>query len=551
MKKILWIFCVGILLLGTVAAGKTDYFEVTKNLDIFATLYKELNSYYVDDVDPNELIQEGIDAMLESLDPYTNYISEAEMENYRFQTTGKYGGIGSLIQKQGDYVVISEPYKDYPADKAGMLAGDKLVEIDGQDVKGKNSSDVSELLKGEPGTSFDVKVLRLNKEGDEEEKILTITRDEVQIKNVPYFGMVDNEVGYIRLSNFTQKAGKEVEDALKELKEENPNLAGVVLDVRGNPGGLLNESVNIVNVFIEKGQLVCSTKGKISDWDREFKTLNSPIDTDIPLAVLTSRGSASASEIVSGSIQDLDRGVVIGQKTFGKGLVQTTRPLTYNSSLKVTTAKYYIPSGRCIQAINYAERDEDGAVSKLPDSLKVAFQTNNGRTVYDGGGVDPDVAIDPEKLSDISIALIRKDLIFDYATVFKTKNESIAATRDFRFTDAQFEEFSEWLADKDYDYETDSEKLLEELEETSEEENYYDAIKDDLEAMKEKMHHDKKRDLEKQKEEIKMLLETELATRYYYRSGSIETSFKHDEELKEAINILKDKTRYEDILAKQ
>jgi carboxyl-terminal processing protease len=425
MKKYLIVVIVAIVGLIGFTSSTTQYFEISKNFEIFGSLYKELNTYYVDEIDPNELMQEGINAMLSSLDPYTNFYSEADIETFRFETTGKYGGIGSLIRKYGDYIVITEPYEGFPAAKSGMIAGDKIAEVDGKSVKGKNTEEVSKFLKGEPGSSVKVKVLRPQADGSDKEMEFTVTREEVKVKNVPYYGFATNDIGYINLSNFTQLAGKEVEDAFKDLKKQNPNMKALVLDVRGNPGGLLNEAVNIVNIFVDKGHKVVYTKGKVSDWDKDFKTLNEAYDTKIPVAVLTSRGSASASEIVSGAIQDLDRGVVVGQKTFGKGLVQTTRKLSYNTQLKVTTAKYYIPSGRCIQAINYAEKDEEGAVVKIPDSLKVAFKTANGRTVYDGGGVDPDIITEPRKLSDITVALLRKDLIFDYATYFRNLNKEL------------------------------------------------------------------------------------------------------------------------------
>lgn len=537
--------------LGIAATNTTEYFEISKNLEIFATLYKELNSYYVDDIDPNEFMQEGIDAMLHSLDPYTSYYSEAEIENYRFETTGKYGGIGSLIKKSEDYIVISEPYAGYPADKAGLIAGDKIVSVDGNIVKGKSSDEVSKYLKGEPGTKIQVKVLRPLADGTDKEMNIEIVREEVKVKNVPYYGMANDKVGYIKLSNFTQQAGKEVEDAYKSLKKENPGLEGIVLDVRGNPGGLLHEAVNICNVFIDKGQLIVFTKGKVEEWDKDFKTINEAVDTEIPLVVLTNRGSASASEIVSGAIQDLDRGVIVGQKTFGKGLVQTTRKLSYNTQLKVTTAKYYIPSGRCIQAINYAEKDEEGAVSRIPDSLKVAFKTNNGRVVYDGGGIDPDLVLEVEYLSNISVSLSRKDLIFDYATIYKAKNPELRGGIDYRMSQEEYEAFVLWLQDKDYDYQTESEALLDKFKEAAEEEEYFTAIESEFVLLKEEIGHDKKKDLQKQQAEITELLENEIVTRYFYREGAIQNSFAYDKEMMEALKILNDKSIYDSYLKAQ
>ena len=339
-----------------------NYFEMSKNLDIFTTLYKEVNTYYVDDIEPSKFMRTGIDAMLESLDPYTNYISEAETEDYRFQVTGQYGGIGATIGMRENEIMITEPYESFPAQKEDLRPGDILLEIDGKSMKGKTTSDVSKLLKGQPKTKVKLKIKR---EGTGE-LVKEITREEIHVKNVPYFGMINENIGYIKLTGFTNDAGKEVKDALTELKK-NDKLTSVILDVRGNPGGLLHESVNVVNVFVSKGQEVVSTKGKAKEWDKSYHTLGQVVDAEIPLVVLTSRSSASASEIVSGTIQDLDRGVIIGQRTFGKGLVQSTRPLTYNSQLKVTTAKYYIPSGRCIQALDYSHRNEDGSVGSVPD----------------------------------------------------------------------------------------------------------------------------------------------------------------------------------------
>jgi carboxyl-terminal processing protease len=525
----------------------TNYFEISKNLDIFATLYKELNTYYVDDIQPAEMMRKGIDAMLESLDPYTNFISEAEIEDYRFQTTGKYGGIGAMIGKTGDYIEITEPYEGAPAQKAGVLAGDKILSIDGKDMTGKNSDDASKYLKGQPNSKVELKVKRLAADGSEKEMTFEINREEIHINNVPYYGLVNDNIGYIQLEHFTQDAGKEVKDALLELKSKH-NIKGVILDLRGNPGGLLNEAVAIANVFVDKGEEVVSTKGKVEEWDKTFKCLDNAVDKDMPLAILTNSGSASASEIVSGSMQDLDRGVIIGQRTFGKGLVQTTRPLSYNTRLKVTTAKYYIPSGRCIQAINYAEKGPDGEVKKIPDSLKVAFKTRTARVVYDGGGIDPDVNMKPEYLSQIATTLLTKNYIFNYATIYRSKHATIAPARNFHLSDKEFEDFVAYLADKDYSYDTKSDKALEDLEKNSKDEKYYEAIKEDLVALHKKMQTDKKNDIYKQKEELRSLLEEEIVERYYFRKGRTENAFNNDKEIKEAISVLEDKARYNSIL---
>ncbi len=548
-KKISFYISLGVfLLLGIASTNTTEYFEISKNLEIFTSMYKELNTYYVDDIDPNEFIQKGMDAMLKSLDPYTSFYSEAEIENYRFETTGKYGGIGALIKKDEDYIVISEPYKNFPADKAGLLAGDKILSVDGNHLKGKSTEEVSSYLKGEPGTKISVEVLRPQIDGSDKKMDIDITREEVKVSPVPYYGMIEDNIAYIKLSSFTQMSGKEVEKAFKELQKENSNLKGIILDLRGNPGGLLHESVNISNIFIDKGNLVVSTKSKVSDWDKDFKTLNEALDTKTPLVVLTNRSSASASEIVSGAIQDLDRGVIIGQKTFGKGLVQTTRKLTYNTQLKVTTAKYYIPSGRCIQAINYAEKDEDGAVTRIPDSLKVAFKTKNGRTVYDGGGVDPDVEVKPKYLSDISISLVRKDHIFNFATIYKASNKELRDGINFKMSDSEYNDFVSWLKNKDYDYKTESETLLEKLKETAKEEKYFDAISEEYTELKDKIGHDKKKDLQKQKDEIKGLLESEIVLRYFYREGAIRNKLNSDDDIKQALSLFNSPKEYNAVL---
>ena len=521
-----------------------NYFEVSKNLDIFATLFRELNLYYVDETDPGDLMKKGIESMLESLDPYTNYIPESDIEEYRYMTTGQYGGIGCLIRQSGDYVVVAEPYEGYPAQKADLRAGDKIIEINGISAKGKKTDDLTKILKGQPNTNLKIIIEREGEKGRLEK---TLTREEIKIKNVPYYGMLNDNTGYIRLSGFTDNAAKEVKSALIELKE-NANMKSVVLDMRGNPGGLLREAVDIVNIFVDKDKEIVSTKGKVKEWDKVHKATNPPVDTQIPLAVLVDRGSASASEIVSGALQDLDRAVVIGQRTFGKGLVQQTRPLSYNSQLKVTVAKYYIPSGRCIQALDYSHRAEDGSVEKIPDSLINAFNTTNGRIVYDGGGVTPDISIEPFKYSNIAASLVSKNHIFDFATKYKLTHTGIAAPKEFNLTDADYDNFVAFLSNKEYDYTTNSEKILAELKESAEKEKYYEDVKAEFEALKNKMMHNKKDDLVKFKPEIKDLLETEIATRYYFQKGKQEAILKDDAATKEAVAVLNDQVKYKSIL---
>lgn len=536
---------------GIAFTNTPSYFEITKNLDIFTTLYKELNTYYVDTLNPEKLMHAGITQMLDGLDPYTDYIPEEDMDDYRMQTTGKYGGIGAVIGVRGEWVMVTEPYEGFPAAKAGLRAGDKIIEVDGKSAKNYKTDQVSAMLKGKPGTDVNVKFKRLQADGSEADMSVKMTREEIKVKNVPYFGMVDDKIGFIRLSSFTERAGAEVKNALQTL-EAKGKLKGLIFDLRGNPGGLLNEAINVANVFVEKNLEIVSTKGKMEEWNKSFPTINDPVDLKIPVVVLADGGSASAAEIVSGSLQDLDRAVIVGQKTFGKGLVQSTRSLPFNAKLKVTTAKYYIPSGRCIQAINYAERNEDGSVKRVPDSLKVAFKTKySARTVYDGGGIDPDVPTEPEKLSNITISLLTKNHLFDYANEYRAKHEKIGDARTFTLTDAEYTDFVNWVTKKDYDYSTKSEKILDELKAATEKDKYYDAIKDDFEAMKKTMMHDKQLDLQKEKPQIKSMLEEEITDRYYLNTGRTEASFKSDNELKKAIEVIKDEKKMKEILAKK
>lgn len=546
-KRITKITLVVALVMSSIfSVGYADsYFEVSKNLDIFATLFRELNIYYVDESDPGKLIKTGIDAMLESLDPYTNYIPESNMEDYKLMTTGQYGGIGALIQKQGDYVVISEPYEGFGAFKAGLRAGDKILEVDGKSVKGKNTSDIREVLLGQPGSSIELKIER---PGTSEPLVKKVVREEVKIKDVPYYAMLKDSVGYIKLTGFTESASKEVKTALVSLKEQNAKY--MVLDLRGNGGGLLNEAVNIVNFFIPKGSEVVFTKGKIKEWDKSYKALNEPIDTQIPLVVLIDEGSASASEIVSGSLQDHDRAIVVGNQSFGKGLVQSVRPLSYNSKLKVTVAKYYTPSGRCIQKLDYSHREEDGKVNAVADSLIREFKTlNSKRPVFDGKGVAPDITVERPELSNISASLLTKNLFFDYATNYRLKNATIKPVAEFEFSDNDYNDFVNFLADKDYSYTTDSEDLLAKLEKITKEEKYFDDVKSEYEHLKDKLSTHKKDDLKKFKDEITIILETEIVGRYYYQTGAIQSSLKKDPVIEKALSTLNNQSLYKSILS--
>ena len=522
-----------------------NYFEISKNLDIFSSLYKELNIFYVDETDSGELMKTAIDAMLESLDPYTTYIPESEKEDFEFMTTGQYGGIGAVITKNGDWVYVSEPYEGFPADKAGLIAGDKFVEIAGKSVEGKSTEDVSKVLKGEPNTS--VKVL-VEREGVKKPFEVEITREEIKLNSVPYYGMVSDSIGYIKTRSFTRNISKEVSDAYNELNSDN-QLKGLVLDLRSNPGGLLNEAIKMSNLFIDQGQEIVFTKGKVKEWDKSYKTRSTALDTTMPLVVLINRSSASASEIVSGAIQDLDRGVVLGQRSFGKGLVQQTRKLSYNAQLKVTTAKYYIPSGRCIQALDYSNRDEDGSVGKIADSLRTEFKTLvNKRTVYDGGGITPDIEIEPHKYSNILRSVISKRHIFNFANSFRSANDSISSAKTFVVTDAIYDDFKQFLNDKEYEYETKTEKTISAIKKDAEKEKYLEDLEEELEALTLKMEQSKNNDIERFRDEIVEVLEAEIATRYYYQKGKVEATLKHDEELAEAINVLNDLEKYNAIL---
>ncbi len=525
-------------------AQTDNNFEISKNLDIYSSVLKELNKNYADQINPGQLTQDALDAMLESLDPYTVYIPESRAEDYKLMTTGQYGGIGALIHQNGDYVIISEPYEGFPAQKAGLKAGDKILEINGTSMKGKTTEEVSNILKGQPGGEIDMLIER---DGEAQPIDKKIVREEIKIPNIPYYGMVNDHIGYIKLLSFTQNAGNEVKKAFLDLKD-NHDLKGIILDLRGNGGGLLNEAVNITNVWVDKGQLIVSTKGKSGSKDQDHFTRYPAVDPDIPLAVLVDRGSASASEIVTGSIQDLDRGVIIGQRTFGKGLVQNIVPLPYNAQIKITVAKYYIPSGRCIQAIDYFHRDANGDPEKVPDSLITEFKTKIGRPVFDGGGIEPDIVMKPENFSKIAQILVTKFLLFDFATKYAEEHKTIPPPDKFNISDEDYNELIAFLKDKSYDYKTNSEEALEKLKQSAEKEKYFDSIKSDFTDLKDKMMHDKSEDLITYKDQIKELLKDEIVSRYYYQTGRIIASLNNDPELNKAINVLEGRETYLAIL---
>ena len=509
-------------------------FQIAKNLDIYYTLFRELNLFYVDDVEPNKLVKTSIDKMLESLDPYTNFISEDDVEDFRFMTTGEYAGIGALISKQKGKIVIAEPYEGFPAQKSGLKAGDVLLEVAGKPTVNLSTEDVSSLLKGPAGKAVTVKVERY---GQKKPMDIEIIREKIQIDPVPYYGMLDKETGYIRLSNFTVDCTERVKMAFIELKEKQ-GAKSLVLDLRSNPGGLLVEAVRISNLFIPKGQEIVSTRGKVKQWDKVYMATENPLDTVMPIAVLVNRGSASASEIVAGAIQDLDRGMIIGTRTFGKGLVQTTRDLSYNAKLKITTAKYYIPSGRCIQALDYTHRNEDGSVGVIPDSLITKYTTKKGRIVFDGGGVAPDVLVEDETLSNLSANLITKSVVFDFATYFNSKTEKVAAPEEFAITPEMYSDFIQFVKQQDFKYESKTEEQLDKLLEIAKREKYYDISKVEFETLKQKLGHNIDQDLEHFKKEISELMADEIISRYYYQKGAIKAALKDDQDVDKALEIL-------------
>lgn len=519
------------------------YFDIAKSLDIYATLFKEVNAYYVDDIQPEKLVRTSIDGMLESLDPYTDYIPEDEMESFRISTTGQYGGVGALIGIINGKTVITHPYRNFPANRAGLKVGDEIVAVDGKVVIGKSTSEVSTLLKGQPKTEVEVKVKR---HGHKDPLVFKIKREKISVTNVSYFGMVNSEVGYIKLDDFTPGAAREVSDAVNHLKQKGAKK--LILDLRDNPGGLLHEAVNIVNLFIPKGKEVVSTKGKVEEWNKTYLTLNNPIDTQIPIAVLTSEGSASASEIVAGSLQDYDRAVLVGKKTFGKGLVQTTRPLSYNAQLKVTTAKYYIPSGRCIQAMDYTHRKEDGSVEKVPDSLKSEFKTKNGRKVYDGAGLDPDIEVNEEYLATVTIALINAQLFFDYATKYVNENPTVPDLKNFSISDKEYEKFTAWLKEQKFTYATALERDTKDLIESAKREKYYGELEAQLNTLRTKVENNKATDMTRFRKEIADILAQQIAFHYGLNEGQAEVSLKDDLTIAEATKVLQSPDQYTKIL---
>lgn len=528
------------------AQEKQNNFEISKSIDIYNNVLRYLNMNYVDEINPAELNETAINAMLKELDPYTVFIPESEIEDVRLLTMGEYGGIGAIIQYYDDNVHISEPYENFPAHKAGLLPGDAILEINGVNTEKKTVSEVSELLKGQPGSQLTLKIRR---EGEKNIITKTLTREKIKIDNIPYYTVLDGGIAYIILNQFTKDAAKELKEAFLKMKSEN-ELKGIVIDLRGNGGGLLNEAIDIVNIFVPKNKLVVYTQGKTPDQNRNYYTKYEAEDTEIPLAILVNESSASASEIVSGSIQDFDRGVIVGQRTFGKGLVQNILPMTYNTQMKVTVSKYYIPSKRCIQEIDYSKKTKNDTLAKN-DTLGPEFKTANGRIVYEGHGIQPDVKIEPEILSTITVHLYAQNMIFKYANKFYREHKTIAPPEEFEITDEIYNDFVNFVEEQDFSYTSESEKDFEELIKTAKLEGYYDNIKEQLDVLEKELRSHKDNDLINNKEEISEILKMEIVGRYYFQKGKIISSLKDDPELNRAVEILLDsngENEYENIL---
>ncbi|MGM0946594.1 MAG: S41 family peptidase [Bacteroidota bacterium] len=543
-KFILWTL-IGVLSVSGIAAFTTKndkLFALAKNIDIFATLVRELDSFYVEEIDPDKLVTIGINAMLEELDPYTTYVPEEESEDFRMLTTGEYGGIGALIGNREYGNIIIMPYTGFPAQSAGLKIADQILKVDSIDVVGKATSVVSDLLKGPANTPLKLKVKR-----NTDTLEFDLVRRKISLKNVPYHGKLDERTGYIKLSDFTTNASNEVRKAVLDLK--NQGAEQLVLDLRDNPGGLLGEAVEIVNLFIPKGKVVVKTIGKLENVNYTYKTSKSPVDKEIPLVVLINERSASAAEIVAGALQDYDRAVLIGRKSFGKGLVQTTVPLTYNAQMKVTTAKYYIPSGRCIQAIDYAQTRENGSLITVPDSLRKEFKTKNGRIVFDGAGIEPDQSVETESYAPISYSLVARSHVFDFATHYAYRHDQISDPSSFQISEEDYQDFIKFLEGKEYDYTTYLEKSVEDMKENAKKSPLYEEVKDQIEALEMKINHSKEQDLITYKEEIMKILSEEIVSRYYFQEGLIQASLDEDNDVIKAMEIFSNPKNLDQLLS--
>jgi carboxyl-terminal processing protease len=532
---------VAVISVAFLATQESRDFRIGKNLDIFLSLFRELNTFYVDEINPDKIIKTGIDNMLKTLDPYTVYLPESEADEFSIMTTGKYGGIGCLVRTSGDYAVITDIYRGFPADLAGIKPGDIVKKVDGNTLKSIGPDKISEKLKGDPGTDVTLTIERNGKESD-----YSMKRARIALPPVPYYGMIDSKTGYIRFTNFTENCIAEVKKALVSLKARNPDA--IILDLRGNPGGLLTEAVEIVNLFVGPGNEVVSTKGKSKQFAADYRTTAQALDEKIPLAVIINRGSASASEIVAGAIQDLDRGIILGQRSYGKGLVQIVRPLSYNTQLKVTTAKYYIPSGRCIQALDYSHPNEDGSVGVIPDSLISLFKTKNGRQVKDGGGIAPDIEAIPETLSQIATELYVRNYIFDFATRYYWTHPDIKSPDQFRLTDQDYSDFKKFLTERNFSYKTVTEESFGEMISSAKKEKFYDSNREIFNSLEKGITHTLDQDMVTYRSEISQLLGEEIIARYFYEDGAIEWTLKNDEQVIKAISVLADKNMYTSIL---
>lgn len=540
-----------VLILGALAfwgfkSGDSRSFQIAKNLDVFNSIVKELDLFYVDTIDPDKTIREGIDAMLYSLDPYTEYYPEDDQSELEQMLKNTYGGIGSIITWDAKLKrsVIAEPYEGMPAATSGLKAGDVLMAIDGKDLAGKNNQEVSEMLRGQVGTGFKLTVQR---PGTEKPLDFDIVRRSIQLPIIPYYTALDNHVGYINLSTFSGNPSKEFKQAFLDLKKKG--ITSLIIDLRNNGGGLLDEAIEIANFFVPRGKVLVTTKGKIKQASNTYKTLREPLDLDIPLAVLVNSSTASSSEILAGSLQDLDRAVIVGNRTFGKGLVQTTRMLPYGGTMKLTTSKYYIPSGRCVQAIDYKHRNEDGSVGRIPDSLTTVFHTAAGREVRDGGGVTPDIEVKQEKLPNILFYLVNDNLIFNYATQYCLKHATIAEPEKFVVTDADYADFKEMVKKADFKYDQQTEKILKSLKEMAEFEGYLSDASEEFNALEKKLTHNLDRDLDYFSKDIKSMIALEIVKRYYYQRGAIIEQLKDDDDLKKAVEILTHPDDYHKMLS--